>query len=268
MHWQTLQIIQQQPGYFLCSKCSRWPPRPKPRARAKQCTSCHELRCEECLAGCVDCSLPHCCGVNHCQTCGFKVCTKCSSSHSCALSAEDEETPLTWTDAFEQRGAHTTDQLVIDVGEAVIILTSALRFSNQLMKCDFYDFRSRQMSTIHLSLPADLFGKVVPNRWAYLRTSESEQFSVVGCDRKLLFFDGRDKKFLVVNLSGTVQQWKPLDLRLASGEQNCGFVVLACGAAAPSAGSNALTIVVCWMPSQTQRPFVIAVHRFYVGTGR
>ena len=146
-----------QKCHFHCSKCSR----PKSRARAKQCTSCHELRCEECIEGCVDCSLPHCCGLNHCQTCGLKVCTKCSTSHSCALSAGDEETPLTWTDAFERRGAQTTDQLVIDVGEAVIILACAPQFSNELIKCDFYDFRSRQMSTIHLSLPADLSRKVV-----------------------------------------------------------------------------------------------------------
>lgn len=142
-----------QKCHFRCSKCSR----PKSRARAKQCTSCHELRCEECIEGCVDCSLPHCCGLNHCQTCGLKVCTKCSTSHSCALSAGDEETPLMWTDAFERRGAQTTDQLVIDVGEAVIILACAPQFSNELIKCDFYDFRSRQMSTIHLSLYLQIF---------------------------------------------------------------------------------------------------------------
>lgn len=62
-----------------------------------------------------------------------------------------------WTDAFERRGAQTTDQLVIDVGEAVIILACAPQFSNELIKCDFYDFRSRQMSTIHLSLYLQIF---------------------------------------------------------------------------------------------------------------
>ena len=91
-----------------------------------------------------------------------------------------------------------TDQLAIDVGEAVLFLKG-----DRVDECagQLYDLRARTMSSFQLLLPSAMLTKLMPARYSVGTDISNHTVPAVGHQRKLFIFDCAAKSFGLIDLS-------------------------------------------------------------------
>ena len=115
------------------------------------------------------------------------------------MSVEDEDTPVSWRhDSTLGSRSRLTDQLAIDVGEAVLFLKG-----DRVDECagQLYDLRARTMSSFQLLLPSAMLTKLMPARYSVGTDISNHTVSAVGHQRKLFIFDCAAKSFGLIDLS-------------------------------------------------------------------
>lgn len=256
--------------FFKCAKCHAM----CAGTSCQKCTTCDKLRCPKCLVKCVDCLALRCCDWSYCETCGSPKCRRCPAQHSCAISNQDEDIPVSWQHDLNLLGRQThrpADQLAIDVGEAVLFLSTDgmvyFQKPGQLSQCtaQLYEFRTRTISSFQLSIPGDVARNLVPTRFS---SNTKSTVSAVGHQRRLLMFNSAATTFCVIDLSHprslTTVAWKSFD---SSKLSSTGFVVLAC---CPARAFNPLrhsheVAMVLWQHCDSGP--IITLHFFTIETG-
>lgn len=140
---------------------------------------------------------------------------------------------MSWKHDLSSQLSHRgTDQLAIDIGDAVLFLKHG-----QMKECkaELFELGKRTVSSFSLPLLGNVAGKLIPTRF----TSNTENsLSAVGHKRKLFVFDNATATFCVYDLSDVDFRnlpkgdgWRPVDTSklCRKGEPSSGFVVLACG---------------------------------------